>query len=239
MASTDLKKWFHIPADAMMAMTDKIPEKSLPKVPSWIYLGSTEQTATKVKIKKDIKMVNKKKNPLDGFFQNSPDFFQKFQGKIVASEDINNFDFTNLNVAIVGGNQMTVMHLEQICNTAKFVKVFQITPLFILPQTEKGIHKLLSHPLIIKNRRLFNTRVKSLLAIRYLDSQVQDTWLKRQLMPNSASGNKVFLKSDRYYTALQQDNCKLITWPVVKITENAVQSMEGVEHLVDIIITTY
>ena len=88
-------------------------------------------------------MVNKKKNPLDGFFQNSPDFFQKFKGKIVSSEDINNFDFTNLNVAIVGGNQMTVMHLEHICNTAKFVEVFQIKPLFVLPQTEKGIHKLL------------------------------------------------------------------------------------------------
>lgn len=37
MASTDLKM-VSIPTDAMMAMTDKIPEKSLPKVPSWIYL---------------------------------------------------------------------------------------------------------------------------------------------------------------------------------------------------------
>lgn len=184
-------------------------------------------------------MVNKKKSPLDGFFQNSPEFFQKFHGKIVASEDIKDFDFTNLNVAVVGGNQMTVMHLEQICSTAKFVKVFQNMPLFILPQTEKGIHKLLSHPLIIKNRRLFNNRVKSLLAIRYLESQVQNTWLKRQLMPNSASENKIFFKSDSYYAALQRENCKLITWPVVKITENAVQSMEGVEHLVDVIISTY
>ena len=118
------------------------------------------------------------------------------------------------------------------------VKIFQITPHFILPHTEKGIHKLLSHPLIIKNRRLFNNRVKSLLAIRYLDSQLKDNWLKRQLMPNSASENKVFFKSDTYY-ALQRENCKLITWPVVKITEQAVQSMEGIEHLVDIIITTY
>ena len=98
---------------------------------------------------------------------------------------------------------------------------------------------MISHPLIIKNRRLFNNRVKSLLAIRYLDSQVQEQWLKRQLMPNSAAENKVFLKSDTYYTALQRQNCKLMTWPIVKITNHAVQSMEGVEHLADVIITTY
>lgn len=184
-------------------------------------------------------MVNKKKDPLDGFFQNTPDFFQKFKGKIISSEDIKHFDFSNLNVAIVGANQRTVTHLDQICSHAQSVKIFQITPHFILPHTEKGIHKLLSHPLIIKNRRLFNNRVKSLLAIRYLDSQLKDNWLKRQLMPNSASENKVFFKSDTYYAALQRENCKLITWPVVKITEQAVQSMEGIEHLVDIIITTY
>ncbi|WP_407303400.1 flavoprotein [Acinetobacter sp.] len=184
-------------------------------------------------------MVNKKKDPLDGFFQNTPDFFQKFKGKIISSEDIKHFDFSNLNVAIIGANQMTVMHLNQLCNHAKLVKIFQITPHFILPHTEKAIHKLLSHPLIIKNRRLFNTRIKSLLAIRYLESQMKDNWLKRQLMPNSARENKLFFKSDTYYVALQRENCKLITWPVVKITDQGVQSMEGIEHLVDVIITTY
>ena len=184
-------------------------------------------------------MVNKKKNPLDGFFQNTPDFFQKFKGEIVSSEDIKQFDFSSLNVAIVGANQRTVTHLDQICSHAKSVKIFQITPHFILPHTEKGIHKLLSHPLIIKNRRLFNNRVKSLLAIRYLESQLKDNWLKRKLIPKSASENKEFFKSDTYYAALQRENCKLITWPVVKITEQAVQSMEGLEHLVDVIITTY
>ena len=40
------KKWFHIPIDAMVSVTDKIPEKSLPKVPSWIYQLTSEPTAT-------------------------------------------------------------------------------------------------------------------------------------------------------------------------------------------------
>lgn len=172
-------------------------------------------------------------------FQNLPKFFQNFTGKIISSSDIKVSDLKGLKVAIIGADQLTVTHLDRILNEAEFVKVFQISPIFILPQTEKGIQKLISHPLIIKNRRLFNHRVKSMLAIRYLDTQVQEQWLKRQLMPNSADKTKTFLKSDTYYSALQHPNCKLITWPVVKITDNAVQSMEGIEHLVDVIITTY
>lgn len=71
--------------------------------------------------------------------------------------------------------------------------VFQITPHFILPHSQMGTNKLITHPLIIKNRRLFNNRVKSLLALRFLDTQVSETWLKRLLTPNMATAKKVFL----------------------------------------------
>ncbi len=180
------------------------------------------------------------KNPTqDSFFHNTAEYFKSFKGKIIAAEDIKFTDFKGLNVAIIGANQLTVTHLKMLNQQAKFVKVFQIQPHFVLPQTETTLQKLIAHPLIVKNRKLFNNHVKSLLAIRYLDSQVSDVWMKRQLMPNAASLNKIFLKSDTYYKALQQKNCKLITWPVVQVTENAVQSMEGIEHLVDVIITTY
>lgn len=180
------------------------------------------------------------KNPnTDIFFQNLPKYFSEYQGKMIAASEIKQTDFSDIRVAIIGANQSSVAHLDQICQKAKFVKVFQIKPHFVLPHTERGIQRLISHPLLAKNRRLFNNRVKSLLAIRYLESQVSDLWLRRQLMPNSVSEEKIFLKSDHYYAALQRKNCKLITWPVLKITENAIQSMEGVEHLVDVIITTY
>ncbi len=38
---------------------------------------------------------------------------------------------------------------------------------------------------------------------------------------------------------LQRDNCKLITWPIVKIREHDIQSLDGAEYPVDVIITTY
>lgn len=179
------------------------------------------------------------KHEKDAFFQNTAEDFKNYTGKIISSENIKLTDFTDLNVAIIGANQLSISLLEQICQKAQYVKVFQMAPHFVLPHTEKGIQRLVSHPLMIKNRRLFNNQIKSILAIRFLESQVSDTWLKRQLMPNSAIAKKIFFKSDHYYTALQRDNCKLITWPVVKITENGIQSMEGLEHLVDVIIHTY
>ena len=69
--------------------------------------------------------------------------------------------------------------------------VFQITPHFILPHSQMGTHKLITHPLI-KNRRLFNNRVKSILALRFLETQVNEPWLKRLLTPNTATTKKYF-----------------------------------------------
>lgn len=175
----------------------------------------------------------------DSLFQNTVEHFNRYMGTIISSKSIKETDFSGLSVAIIGLNQMAVSQLDAISQHARSVKVFQMTPAFVLPHTERAINRLISHPLIIKNRRLFNNRVKSLLAVRFLDAQIQDTWLKRQLTPNFAQEKKVFFKSDTYYTALQRENCHLITWPIVKVTAHAIQSMEGSEHFADIVITTF
>ncbi|MDV7636308.1 flavoprotein [Acinetobacter baumannii] len=171
-------------------------------------------------------------------FQNTVEDFEAFTGQILPSNQLKEFDFSHLNVAIIGTDQETVTHLEKICQQAKFVTVFQITPHFILPHSQIGIHRLITHPLIAKNRRLFNNRVKSILALRFLETQVNETWLKRLLTPNTARANKTFFKSDSYYTALQRPNCKLQTWPIVKVTDTAIYSMDGTQRPVDIIIIT-
>ena len=171
-------------------------------------------------------------------FQNAVQDFDAFTGQILLSNTIKAYDFSNLNVAIIGTDQETVTHLEKICQQAKFVTVFQITPHFILPHSQIGIHRLITHPLIAKNRRLFNNRVKSILALRFLETQVNETWLRRLLMPNTAQANKTFFKSDSYYSALQRSNCKLQTWPIIKVTQTAIYSMDGTQHPVDVIIRT-
>lgn len=176
---------------------------------------------------------------LSGLFQNHPEYFQHFRGQLIASSDIKQHDFNQQRVAIIGTNQHTVSGLESICQVAQSVRVFQNEPHFILPKTERGVQRLIQHPLVIKNRRLFSIRIKCLLALRFLESQVADPWLRHQLKPNTAANKLKFFKSDFYYHALQRENCKLVTWPIVKIREYDIQSLDGAEHPVDVIITTY
>lgn len=171
-------------------------------------------------------------------FQNQQEDYVAFQGQLIRSEDIINHQFNELDIAIIGTNQHTVSHLESICQVANQVKVFQITPHYILPKTDKGTYRLINHPLLIKNRRLFNNRIKTLLSLRFLESQIFDPWLRHLLTPNSANLPKVFLKSDRYYAALQRENCTLSTWPIHKISTTTIHSINGLSFNPDIIITT-
>ena len=71
-------------------------------------------------------------------FQNTVQDFDAFTGQILLSNTIKENDFSNLNVAIIGTDQETVTQLEKICQQAKFVTVFQITPHFILPHSQIG-----------------------------------------------------------------------------------------------------
>ncbi|MFP0533848.1 flavoprotein, partial [Acinetobacter baumannii] len=58
------------------------------------------------------------------------------------------------------------------------------------------------------------------------------------LSPPTICNSATFFKSDSYYTALQRANCKLQTWPIVKVTDTAIYSMDGTQRPVDIIIRT-
>ena len=42
--------------------------------------------------------------------------------------------------------------------------------------------------------------------------------------------------SNDYYPALQQPNCKLITWPIATLCENGIRTAEGIEHQFDCIV---
>jgi hypothetical protein len=164
--------------------------------------------------------------------------YSEFKGQIISSKEIHQHDFSKLNIAIIGTDQDIATHLEQLCLHANQVKVFQNSPQYILPKSDKQLHRLINHPLLIKNRRLFSQRIKSLLSIRYLESQIQDPWLRHLLTPNRAQLPKNILKSDSYYAALQRENCHLETWPLVKISQDSVQGIDGLYFYCDTIITT-
>ncbi|MCJ8162271.1 NAD(P)/FAD-dependent oxidoreductase [Acinetobacter zhairhuonensis] len=171
-------------------------------------------------------------------FQHRAQDYAAFTGQLFTSKQFSPELAIEKNIAIIGLDQKIVASLEKLRKIAKSIQVFQIQPAFILPQSEMKYSRAVQHPLLMKNKRLLNTRIKSILALRFLDHQIQDNWLKRQLTPNIALENKVFLKSDDYYHALQQANCQLITWPIKKITSNTIECVDGSIFPVDLIITS-
>ena len=160
-----------------------------------------------------------------------------FRGKIIDSKDLQSHDFLNQKVTIIGADQFTVSQLSLICKVATSVTVFQIKPEYILPKTEKIFQRLL-HPLLIKQQKFLSQRIKSIISLRFLEAKVFNLWLKSQLIPNIANTPKRFLKSDDYYTALQEKNCQLITWPIKDILSNAIITLNGTTYPTDIIILT-
>ncbi|MCL6236065.1 flavoprotein [Acinetobacter sp. ANC 5579] len=169
-------------------------------------------------------------------FNNHLEDFEHFRGTIIRSEQIKDYDFKKQKIAIIGIDQHVVSELHHLCQVADNIMVYQIKPQFVLPRTERLLNKLIQHPLIAKNRRLFSNRIKSILAIRFLEDQVPNHWLRHLLSPNTAIQNKTFLKSDHYYAALQQPNCILNTWPIAKIQSNSITALDEHTFECDVIV---
>jgi len=182
-----------------------------------------------------------------------------FKGKKIHSAAWDHsYDMTGKRVAVIGTGASGIQIIPELVKTAEFVKVFQRTPAWVIPrmdyETPEWQKKLfakvpfaqtaLRQALYVTHESMalaviWNsplTLVAESLARGHLKRQVKDRWMRRQLMPDFRIGCKRVLISNDYYPALQAPNCKLITWPIVKITPHGVQSMEGVEHLVDCIV---
>ncbi len=197
--------------------------------------------------------------PLSNFSFPRINGLENFKGKKIHSANWDHsYDLKAKRIAVVGTGASGIQIIPELVKTAEFVKVFQRTPAWVVPRPDYVTpqwHKTLFQKIPVAQTALRKalyyahesmalaviwnsplTKVAEQLARSHLKRQVQDRWLRRQLSPDFAIGCKRVLVSNDYYPALQKQNCKLITWPIVKITENGVQSMEGVEHLVDCIV---
>ncbi|WP_024799337.1 NAD(P)/FAD-dependent oxidoreductase [Nocardia sp. BMG51109] len=168
------------------------------------------------------------------------------------------YDFTGKKVAVVGTGASAVQIIPELVRDAASVKVFQRTPGWVLPRVNRrtsGLAKQVYRraPVtqslardawfwghesvalgVVWNSPL--TRVVESVALLHLRSQVRDPWLRRQLTPDFRAGCKRLLISNDYYPALQRDNCKLITWPIVEIAPQGIRTAEGIEHRFDCLV---
>ena len=168
------------------------------------------------------------------------------------------YDFHGKKVAVIGTGASAVQIVPELVKRAKQLTVFQRTPGWVLPRLDaqtpewnKAIFRMLPRTQDAVRKALYgihetmalgviwNTPMTSLLerlARAHLRRQVKDPWLRRELTPDFTIGCKRVLMSSDYYPALQQPNCKLITYPIDRISEHGIRTAEGIEHRFDCIV---
>ncbi|WP_051090710.1 flavin-containing monooxygenase [Smaragdicoccus niigatensis] len=178
--------------------------------------------------------------------------------KIHSARWDHDYDFTGKKVAVVGTGASAVQIIPELVKQAASVKVFQRTPGWVLPRVNhrtnalsKQIYRQIPGAESLARQAWFwghesvalgvvwdtpLTRVVELVGKAHLRAQVNDPWLRRQLTPDFHAGCKRLLMSSDYYPALQRDNCKLVTWPIARISEQGIRTVEGIEHQFDCIV---
>lgn len=184
---------------------------------------------------------------------------ENFKGKKIHSAQWDHsYNLEGKRVGVIGTGASAIQIVPSIVGKVDKLTVFQRTPPWVMPRpdfetpdwqklafrklplSQNALRKALylAHESmalgVIWNSPL--TRLAERLGKWHLRNQVKDRWLRRQLTPNYRLGCKRVLVSSDYYPALQQPNCKLITWPIARIDENGVRTVEGIEHQFDCLI---
>ncbi|MCB9659555.1 MAG: NAD(P)/FAD-dependent oxidoreductase [Sandaracinaceae bacterium] len=168
------------------------------------------------------------------------------------------YDFAGKRVAVIGTGASAVQIIPELVKRAEHVKVFQRTPGWVLPRANYRVPERVkalfrrrpSAQQAVRDALFWGhesmalsiiwtsplTHVTERVARQHLQRQVKDPWLRRQLTPNYRIGCKRVLLSNDYYPALQRPNCKLVTWPIVSLSERGVRTAEGIEHQVDCVV---
>lgn len=141
-----------------------------------------------------------------------------FSGDVIRGEDWRSREYRGQRVAVIASVEDAALIVPHIVRTATSVKVFQRSPVWLLP----------------RELPLRSGLVRRAAARHHLRRAITDPWLRRQLTPPSEQ-HRVTVRPG-YYEALQHPACKLYTWPVYAIVEHGVRSAEGIEHQVDVII---
>ncbi len=168
------------------------------------------------------------------------------------------YDFTGKRVAVVGTGASAIQIVPELVKQAAHVKVFQRTPAWVMPRPDYAspdwskklfgrmpaaqtafrellywVHESMAVGVVWTTPV---TRLFERLARLYLRSQVRDPWMRRQLTPDFRLGCKRILISNDWYTSLQAPNCELVTWPIARISEKGIRTVEGIEHQFDCIV---
>lgn len=140
-------------------------------------------------------------------------------------------------VAIIGSGAAIARVLPPVAAKARKVTVFQHDPVWVLPHPPlpelpgevDGLLRLTQEWAVRRLPFALTRRV----AAANLRLQVRDSWIRRQLTPETPTAVACH---NNYYRALRRPNCKLITWPIARLAPHGIRTVDGIEHRVDCIV---
>lgn len=138
-------------------------------------------------------------------------------------------------VAIVGASANAARIVPELVRAVASVKVFQQSPTWMLPHTGVAAPFAARAAFAFVPAKQRSALVRR-VALQHLKRQVRDPWLRRQLTPARRTRTSLAVVSSDFYPALQQPNCKLISWPIATLSPDGIRTSDGVEHRVDCIV---
>ncbi|HHL52267.1 MAG TPA: NAD(P)/FAD-dependent oxidoreductase [Flammeovirgaceae bacterium] len=184
---------------------------------------------------------------------------EQFQGESFHTSQWNHdFDYKGKRVAVIGTGASAVQVVPAIAPQVAQLYVLQRTPHWLLPRPDRIIPKWERQ--LYKKVPLVQRLVREWLywklearmiafkgnqtalrffrnkALRYIKKQVKDPALRQKLTPDFMLGCKRVLLSNDYYPALQRENVRLVTGGIERITPTGIQTKQGEQLDVDLIV---
>jgi cyclohexanone monooxygenase len=159
-------------------------------------------------------------------------------------------------VASIGTGASAIQYVPAIAPEVEHLTVFQRSPIWITPRIEGPFppeqqRRFARVPMAARLHRWKiwwmyeradfaadsdQTRMQTELARSYLERKIADPELRAKLTPDYPVGCKRPLISREWLPALTRPNVRLVTSPIVEITEAGLRTADGEEHAADTII---
>ncbi|GAB3670972.1 flavin-containing monooxygenase [Salinisphaera aquimarina] len=167
-------------------------------------------------------------------------------------------DLAGRRVAVIGTGASAIQFVPEVVDRAAHTQVFQRAGAWVMSKSDgafsaKAKRRFARWPLLARlyrtaiywkneGRALAFTRWSALLkpfalmAQRHARRQMRDDDKRRRLMPDYPIGCKRILLSNDWYPAIDRETVDLVTEPIERIERDAVVTMDGKRHPVDVLI---
>jgi len=166
-------------------------------------------------------------------------------------------DLAGTRVAVIGTGASAAQIVPELAKEAREVLVFQRTPQWILPRSDKPFseeqkRRFAHNPIAIRRHRreiywAFENTIAfrhgdevagqlKTLALSHIDHRIQDDELRAKLTPDYPFGCKRTLVCSDFYKALVRDNVELVAEGIERVTPGSIVTHDGRERPVDAIV---